>query len=504
MGEAVIYVRVSTTEQVENYSLENQTRSCVDYCARNGLAVRRIYTEEGESAKTADRPQLQALLADCVTDRRRVVTHLIVDRVDRLSRVAGDYQQIRNLLERVGVRVHAVQEQFDDSPSGRLIENLMASLAQFDNDTRAQRTRDGMRAAATEGRWVWRPPIGYRSSGTVRGIPSLTPDPRIAPSVRDAFLMVGEGTPKSIALATLTSRGLVKQSGGRVSAQQFNKMLANPIYAGRIVIHRWGLDVLGDFEAIITPEEFQRAQVAGKSATASAHHVLDHPDFPLRRTVRCGSCGTPLTASWSRGRNNRYGYYRCPRKGCGKTSIRREQLEASFEASSAVAALAQRSFRSWAQSCRTLSGNRTADSTARSALVERKVELAAKQERLVDAFLYKEMIDRPVYEHEMGRLREAVSRIEDELAEQADEIVHAAATFEKASVVLSDLRTYWQSIVPHAKPQFLTATFPSGLTCTDGAIGTRESSWLFDVFTPQQPGVNDLAARTGFEPVPPP
>ena len=317
--------------------------------------------------------------------------------------------------------------------------------------------------------------------------------------------MVGEGTPKSTALSRLTSRGLAQPSGSRVSAQLFSKMLANPIYAGRIVIEPWSLDVQGDFEAIVTPEEFQTAQIVGKNRSASPHHVLDHPDFPLRRTVRCGVCDAPLTASWSRGRGGRYGYYRCPRKGCGKTSIRRDRLEATFEDF-----LSQRSARPEVLSLMgavvqdaVRSANRRLQA-ARTSLAERRADLLAKQTRLVEAYLYEQTVDKAVYESEMVRLRDALTSIEVELAELSEDIVDAASTFERASAVLSDLRTCWRSIAPEAKPQFLEATFPSGLTCAEGTIGTRERSWLFDVFASEQPGAVTLAARTGFEPVPPP
>src|SRR5690606_10554081 len=59
---AVIYVRVSTKEQTENLSLPTQLKACEEYCRRNGYEIRERFHEEGESAKTTDRSQLQALL----------------------------------------------------------------------------------------------------------------------------------------------------------------------------------------------------------------------------------------------------------------------------------------------------------------------------------------------------------------------------------------------------------------------------------------------------------
>src|SRR5207249_445439 len=54
--KAVIYCRVSTKEQTQNLSLPTQRRACEQYCDRHGLEVVRVFVEEGESAKTTERP----------------------------------------------------------------------------------------------------------------------------------------------------------------------------------------------------------------------------------------------------------------------------------------------------------------------------------------------------------------------------------------------------------------------------------------------------------------
>jgi hypothetical protein len=68
---AVIYVRVSTKEQTENLSLPTQLKACEEYCERQDFHVLARFREEGESAKTADRMELQRLLQFCRTTRAR-------------------------------------------------------------------------------------------------------------------------------------------------------------------------------------------------------------------------------------------------------------------------------------------------------------------------------------------------------------------------------------------------------------------------------------------------
>jgi len=65
MVGAVIYVRVSTKEQTANLSLPTQPNACEEYCERQGFHVLAQFREESESAKTADRTELQKLLQFC-------------------------------------------------------------------------------------------------------------------------------------------------------------------------------------------------------------------------------------------------------------------------------------------------------------------------------------------------------------------------------------------------------------------------------------------------------
>ena len=95
MVGAVIYVRVSTKEQTENLSLPTQLRACEESCRRQGYEILERFHEEGESAKTTDRSQLQNLLASCRRNKGRV--HFVV--VFNLTRFARDkYRPLRAAL----------------------------------------------------------------------------------------------------------------------------------------------------------------------------------------------------------------------------------------------------------------------------------------------------------------------------------------------------------------------------------------------------------------------
>ncbi len=152
--QAVIYCRVSTKEQVTNLSLPTQLKACREYCRRNDYQEAQVFIEEGESAKTADRPELQRLLSYCRVNKRRINV-LVVYGVSRFSRDRHDHVVLRALLKSLGITIRSVTEPIDDTPTGALMEGIISTIAQFDNDVKAERTKAGMREALGRGRWTF-------------------------------------------------------------------------------------------------------------------------------------------------------------------------------------------------------------------------------------------------------------------------------------------------------------------------------------------------------------
>jgi len=185
MVGAVIYVRVSTKEQTENLSLPTQLRACEEYCRRQGYEVLERFHEEGESAKTTDRSQLQNLLTYCRQNKGRV-HFVVVFNLTRFARDKYDHFALRSLLQSLGISLRSATEPIDDTSTGKLMEGVLAAFAQFDNDCRSDRTRAGMKAALELGRWTFLAPIGYLNAPRAMG-KSLMPDPERAPLVRRAF-----------------------------------------------------------------------------------------------------------------------------------------------------------------------------------------------------------------------------------------------------------------------------------------------------------------------------
>src|SRR5687767_690346 len=182
MVGAIIYIRVSTKEQTENLSLPTQLRVCEEYCRRKGYEILERFKEEGESAKTADRRELQRLLAYCRSNEGKV-HFLVVFNLTRFARDKYDHFALRSHLNSLGISLRSATEPIDDRSTGKLMEGVVAAFAQFDNDVRSDRTRAGMKAALDLGRWTFLAPIGYINVPRTYG-KSLIPDPERAQVVQ--------------------------------------------------------------------------------------------------------------------------------------------------------------------------------------------------------------------------------------------------------------------------------------------------------------------------------
>jgi len=114
---------------------------------------------------------------------------------------------LRSHLKSLGVSLRSATEPIDDTSTGKLMEGVLASFAQFDNDVRSDRTRAGMKAVLELGRWTFLAPIGYINVPRTYG-KSLIPDPERAPVVQQIVRDFATRFTKQELLDEMTRRGL--------------------------------------------------------------------------------------------------------------------------------------------------------------------------------------------------------------------------------------------------------------------------------------------------------
>ncbi len=328
----IIYCRVSSREQIEGTSLESQQAACRDYARAHDINVLKVFVEQGESAKFADRTQLIELLNFC-RDNKGKVEVLLVWKVDRFARNVGDHFNIKAILLKYGVRVVSVTEPIDANPEGKLLETILAGFAQFDNDIRAMRTVQGMQRKLQEGIFPWGPPLGYRSAnkGEKKMEPDM-PDQPLFGLLQKAWQEFATGAyTKAEMRRLMTNWGIHNWSGQPLSNQGVSQLFQNRYYAG-VLVNPWsGEEYEGRHIPMVSKADFARVQQIVSRRSRSIPHQKERPEFPLRSAVRCPACRQYMTASFSRGRSARYAYYHCNRPKCGvRTSYATEEVHEEF------------------------------------------------------------------------------------------------------------------------------------------------------------------------------
>ena len=161
-GRAVIYLRVSTDEQVDAYGLDVQRERCRAMATVKGFAVVAEHVDAGISGTLAPgaRPGLAAVLA--AVDAGDVDT-VIVYALDRLGRRTSIVLDVVERLRVAGCAVVSCRESLDTTtPSGSFVLTIFAGLAQLERDTIVERTTAGRNARGrVDGERGGRVPFGY-------------------------------------------------------------------------------------------------------------------------------------------------------------------------------------------------------------------------------------------------------------------------------------------------------------------------------------------------------
>ena len=325
--KAVLYVRVSTEEQVDNFSLGTQEELCTKEATRRGYEVSEIFKEEGRSAKTiVGRPILIELLEYCRRNKR-TVRAVFVYRLDRISRQTADYLIIRKKLAGIGISLISATEPTGDSPTEKLIETMLAGFAQLDNDVRSERARNGLRARFLSGLISGKAPLGYMFKDGY-----IIKDPKSFDHVQKAWDLMATGTKNLKEMAGIINEWGVRETlGGKeynLRAQTVNRIFRMKFYMGILTSKKYPEEVKGQHPSMITEEKFYQVQTIldGRNRNFTLRRSRNNPDFPLRRITKCGKCGIGFTGAWSKGKCARYGYYFC-RNRCVGFSIPKKDVE---------------------------------------------------------------------------------------------------------------------------------------------------------------------------------
>lgn len=477
--KAIIYCRVSTKEQVdEGNSLATQEKVCREYAERYGYEVAQVFIEQGESAKTTNRTELQKLFLFCA-DKKNKISAIIIYKLDRLSRNTDDYSQIRILLKRYNVEIKSTSEHFENNPAGRFMENIIANVAQFDNDVRAERCIGGMKDAMREGRYVWKAPVGY-DNVRINGKANIAPN-AMAPLVRKTFEYVAQGIYYTEEVRKMMElEGLRLKGGEPLSKIYFYRMLKNELFMGDIV--KFGECHKGLFEPIVDRETFEQVRrVLKNKGRKLVPHKRDNPDFPLRRFVLHPN-GYKLTGSWVTGRRGqRFPFYRFDQLKGGSTSYPRDSFQEKFKAHMDKYSFKKESIEKLKEFI-SKKFNKTTERERGEVerLRARLQELAEYQTALVQKNL-KGVINDAVLKQQLESIEDETFKIQASLANMKSMDIDVKEVLSFCEGYLTKPSSIWEKANIETKLKLQRFQFPSGLLFDGNSFETPELSLVFSV-----------------------
>lgn len=223
MTKAVGYVRVSTEQQADHgVSLEAQQAKIRAYASLYDLELVEVVVDAGVSAKTLQRPGLQRALGML---RKGQANALLVVKLDRLTRSVKDLGALVEAYFASGkCSLLSVADNIDTrSAAGRLVLNVLASVAQWEREAVAERTTEALAHKRTKGEKTGGDvPYGYRLAEDGKTLVPDEAEQKLLSAIRDARQ---RGLSQRAVVAELTRQGFLTRKGTAFSLDQVQKIM---------------------------------------------------------------------------------------------------------------------------------------------------------------------------------------------------------------------------------------------------------------------------------------
>lgn len=313
------YTRVSTTMQIDGYSLDAQKARMKAYSDYNDYQIVGEYEDAGKSGKSIEgREQFNKMLED-IKAGKDGVSFVLVFKLSRFGRNAADVLSTLQVMQDFGVNLVCVEDGIDSSKdAGKLMISVLSAVAEIERENIRIQTMEGRIQKAREGRWNGGfAPYGYKLMDG-----KLEVNEEEAEAIRvifDRYIHTDSGA-NGIA-KYLENHGIhkIQRQNGKnplFDAHLIRMILKNPVYCGKIAYGRRKTEkvhgtrnqyrlveqenfllVDGQHEAIVSEEDWQAAQVKVLAQAQKYEHVNKGKDehvHLLSGIVKCPLCGVGM------------------------------------------------------------------------------------------------------------------------------------------------------------------------------------------------------------------
>jgi len=482
--QGILYVRVSSEDQLRGVSLDDQTNAGRAWFASQLPDVEVVvFREEGESARSAKRTKLDAALRYIAKHPGRVTVFAVYD-LSRFARNLYDQLSIERFLAESGVRLVSITQPLPDGPEGEFFSGQIGLMNQYLNRKQGEKISRCMVETVRQGRWPHAAPLGYVNTRDDEGRKVVVPDPEKAELVRAVFERVAAGDGLRAVLRWATERGLRSRHGNPIRPQDFRKLLENPFYRGAVRSVRHGVERDGGHEAIVDATTWSRVQARLAGPSRRSGQVLEQADFPLRGFVSCAHCGRLLTASHSRSKTGRrYGYYACWLPSCSRVRTRAEALEEIVAGRLGELAVAPKYLRALALALEARWRAADAEDERATAAARRRLEaLERKRQNLAESYALERAIDLATHDRLRRRLEGEISQVNLELSTSGRPAGDLVDLLRFAEPYLTGLSGAWLSADGDRKRRLQRLVWPAGATFDGKQLGTPVTARIFRVF----------------------
>lgn len=339
-----IYIRVSTNHQIDRDSLPLQREELINY-AKYALNIEdyEVFEDAGFSAKNTDRPDYQRMMKMI---RSGFFSHVLVWKLDRISRNLLDFAAMYEELKRLDVTFVSKNEQFDTSTAmGEAMLKIILVFAELERKMTSERVTATMLSRASSGKWNGgRVPYGFSYNYDTREFSICYEEQKVVLLMCDFY----ESSHSLLYVSRkLNELGHRTRAGNLWSPVQVHKILVNPFSVGDYVYNQTsistGTKIMNKEEDFIVfenhhPALFQRerqqkivSQLSRNSRLKSGSNVsVKRKNIHVfSGMIFCENCGQMLTSSTGKalsGDGWRPSIYLCPSKrrhvseGCHDTT----------------------------------------------------------------------------------------------------------------------------------------------------------------------------------------